>query len=74
MGVMTTEIDVNHQLVASGDRSADGHEHAWRTESRHRTSDGWVLYVRCGCGARRIDHQELADQPPRALSRETGGV
>ncbi|WP_456284567.1 hypothetical protein [Microbacterium sp. JZ101] len=31
-------------------------EHGWRTESRHPTSEGVVLYVRCTrCGARRVD-------------------
>jgi hypothetical protein len=27
------------------------HEHAWRTASRHPTSDGVVSYQRCACGA-----------------------
>jgi hypothetical protein len=44
------------------------HEHAWVTESRHRTSEGVVIYVRCaGCATRRID-LESAVMPPTALS------
>ncbi|WP_433675765.1 hypothetical protein [Microbacterium gorillae] len=32
------------------------HEHGWVTESRHRTSEGVVVYVRCvDCDARRVD-------------------
>lgn len=47
-----------------------GHEHAWLVESRHPTSDGVVLYVRCdGCGTRRVDVQDHPQRPPRALSR-----
>jgi hypothetical protein len=26
----------------------------WRTVSRHRTSEGWVTYQRCGSGGWRI--------------------
>ncbi|ALJ20420.1 hypothetical protein [Microbacterium sp. No. 7] len=47
------------------------HEHGWYVESRHATSIGRVLYVRCAvCGARRVDVQEHADRPPAALSAE----
>lgn len=47
------------------------HEHGWRVESSHQTSQGRVLYVTCGgCGARRVDIQEAAHVPPSALSRE----
>lgn len=47
------------------------HEHAWELESRHTTSEGWIMYVRCvGCAARRVDVQLHAEQPPRPLSRE----
>ena len=47
------------------------HEHGWRVESRHATSAGQVLYVRCdACGTRRVDFQERADLPPTALSVE----
>jgi hypothetical protein len=48
------------------------HEHAWRTESRHAVSTGWVLYVRCACGARRVDVQDHPRAVPAALSRELG--
>ncbi|WP_337005759.1 MULTISPECIES: hypothetical protein [unclassified Microbacterium] len=45
------------------------HEHAWLVESRHPTSEGIVLYVRCAdCGARRVDLQQHAHTPPIALS------
>lgn len=48
------------------------HEHAWLTESRHQTSDGAVLYVRCAaCGIRRVDVQERSDATPAAISRIT---
>lgn len=47
------------------------HEHGWSVESRHTTSAGYVLYVRCGaCGTRRVDFQEHAGEPPVALSNE----
>ncbi|ALX67446.1 hypothetical protein [Microbacterium sp. XT11] len=46
------------------------HEHAWLVESRHATSDGVVLYVRCAaCGTRRVDIQAHPLAPPAALSR-----
>ncbi|WP_230103611.1 hypothetical protein [Microbacterium sp. Bi121] len=46
------------------------HEHAWLTESRHRTSEGIVTYVRCAaCSARRVDLQSRPQLPPVALSR-----
>lgn len=49
------------------------HEHAWLIESRHRTSAGTLLYVRCGgCDTRRVDAQSHPDRPPTALSRELG--
>jgi len=45
------------------------HEHAWVTESRHRTSEGLVIYVRCAaCEARRVDVRSPW-MPPTALSR-----
>ncbi|MEU4362672.1 hypothetical protein [Promicromonospora sp. NPDC023987] len=48
----------------------DAHEHAWTTESRHPTSAGWVLYVRCTtCRTRRVDLQGGRDTPPAPLSR-----
>lgn len=51
--------------------TADGCEHGWRSESRHSTSIGTVVYVRCArCGARRVDVQRRAAEPPFALSME----
>lgn len=51
-------------------QAPSAHEHAWLVESRHPTSEGVVLYVRCAeCGARRIDVQEHPHLPPAALSR-----
>ncbi|MGJ0389020.1 hypothetical protein [Microbacterium sp. CGR1] len=51
---------------------APSHEHSWLVDSRHPTSDGIVLYVRCGgCGTRRVDLQVHPQAPPAALSRET---
>lgn len=51
-------------------QTASMHEHAWLVESRHPTSDGVVLYVRCDdCGVRRIDVQAHPQSPPTALSR-----
>ncbi|WP_053383071.1 hypothetical protein [Leucobacter celer] len=50
---------------------AGTHEHGWYVESRHATSTGYVLYVRCGdCGTRRVDVQERFEAPPGALSVE----
>jgi hypothetical protein len=47
------------------------HEHAWLVESRHSTSEGFVLYVHCaGCAARRVDLQSHPLRPPEALSRQ----
>lgn len=49
------------------------HDHGWHVESRHLTSEGLVLYVRCvGCGALRVDVQGNQGLPPAALSREIG--
>ena len=45
------------------------HEHAWLTESAHRTSLGRVRYVICpACGTRRVDLEPHPDRPPVALS------
>ena len=45
------------------------HEHAWIVESRHPTSEGVVLYVRCTeCVMRRVDLQPHPYMPPTALS------
>lgn len=52
------------------DQPVTEHEHAWLVESRHPTSTGQVLYVRCErCGSRRVDIQDHVEAPPRALSR-----
>lgn len=49
------------------------HEHSWTTDSRHPTSAGWVLYVRCtACGTRRVDLQTHRESPPAPLSRAVG--
>lgn len=64
-------------LLAPGttDDTRGGHEHAWTVESRHPTSAGHVLYVRCAaCGTHRVDLQHHADAPPTALSRAVGGA
>ncbi len=50
-------------------------EHAWITESRHRTSQGVVVYVRCACcPARRVDLCGEDGMPPSAASRVVGGI
>jgi hypothetical protein len=47
------------------------HEHGWRVDSRHATSLGDVVYVRCAqCGTLRVDLQDRPDHPPTALCRE----
>ncbi|MDQ1112542.1 hypothetical protein QE418_001990 [Microbacterium testaceum] len=49
------------------------HEHAWLTESTHRTSEGLLRYVRCTrCCARRVDIDAASVVPPSALTREIG--
>ncbi|WP_108495610.1 hypothetical protein [Promicromonospora sp. AC04] len=49
------------------------HEHSWATESRHPTSAGYVLYVRCTtCGTHRVDLQDHRETPPAPLSRVVG--
>ncbi|MFE6997467.1 hypothetical protein ACFVAE_16005 [Microbacterium sp. NPDC057659] len=46
------------------------HEHGWVTESRHSTSEGVIVYVRCAdCGMRRVDLSPSWGQPPTAMSR-----
>lgn len=66
-------MDMTQTLWDTARQSA--HEHAWLVESAHNTSEGMVLYVRCGagCGARRIDRQGLVETPPSAVSRVLGG-
>jgi hypothetical protein len=52
-------------------QTAPSHEHAWLVESRHPTSEGVVVYVRCAdCGTRRVDLQVAPTIPPAALSTE----
>lgn len=54
-------------------RPALAHEHAWVTRSRHRTTDGTLLYVHCvGCGAQRVDLHAAGAAAPAALSRALG--
>ena len=44
--------------------AAPAHEHAWLVESRHPTSEGIVLYVRCSaCDTRRVDLQAHPHPP-----------
>ena len=51
------------------------HEHSWTTESRHATSAGYVLYVRCtGCGRHRVDLQGHRELPPAPLTRVVGSA
>lgn len=67
---MTETAHDSLQLSAS---NGYAHEHGWEVESRHATSAGTLLYVRCGaCGTRRVDLQERGDLPPVPLSVETG--
>lgn len=48
------------------------HEHAWLVQSRHPTSEGIVVYVRCAeCATRRVDLHHDTAMPPVALSRES---
>ncbi|MGJ0118709.1 hypothetical protein ACQ7HM_05840 [Williamsia sp. MIQD14] len=58
-----------HPTPTENSTRSPTHEHAWLTESAHRTSDGTVLYVRCDdCGTRRIDIATRTDVPPTAVS------
>ena len=51
------------------------HEHSWATESRHATSAGYVVYVRCtACGSHRVDLQGHREMPPAPLTRAVGGA
>lgn len=43
------------------------HEHAWVTESAHRTSEGVILYVACAvCAHRRVDRVGESGVPTAA--------
>ncbi|APH45675.1 hypothetical protein BMW26_12480 [Microbacterium sp. 1.5R] len=47
------------------------HEHAWTADSRHPTSEGVVVYVRCAeCGTHRVDLETHPQRPATALSAE----
>jgi len=49
------------------------HEHAWVSESAHRTSVGETVYVRCvDCGARRVDLRGADEMPPAPQTRIAG--
>ncbi|MDR6867624.1 hypothetical protein J2Y69_002228 [Microbacterium resistens] len=66
-----TTMDRHDRAAAPGEQE---HEHAWLTESRHRTSQGELLYVRCtACSARRVDLLPSSGLPPTAASRVIGG-
>lgn len=54
--------------------AAPGCEHAWSVESRHRTSEGMLSYVRCvRCGDRRIDVTRPGGVVPVGVSRPVAG-
>ena len=67
-----------HTGTSTGTSTGTGeaqHEHAWATQSRHPTSAGYVLYVRCtSCGTHRVDLQDRRDTPPAPLSRVVGSA
>ena len=46
-------------------------EHGWVTASRHATSQGVVVYVRCvSCASHRVELASAGSaMPPRAMSR-----
>jgi hypothetical protein len=51
------------------------HEHSWAMESRHPTSAGYVVYVRCtACGRHRVDLQGNREMPPAPLTRVVGSA
>ncbi len=54
-------------------RSTPPHEHGWLVESRHPTTQGQVVYVRCAaCRALRVDLQEHLHVPPYGVTRVVG--
>lgn len=62
-------MTVNHDLPTTTPGRTRTHEHAWATESAHRTSLGVLRYVICpGCGTRRVDLQPHPEAPPAPLS------
>lgn len=71
--ITTSDIRTLPRAAATAAHEVARHEHAWVTESHHLTSEGVVLYVRCGsCRARRIDLQRRTDAPPIALTNPMG--
>jgi len=67
-------MTASHTLPISTPSQKLLHEHAWLTESAHRTSIGDVVYVRCvGCGARRVDLRGAGSLPPTPQSRAITG-
>ncbi|UTX53670.1 hypothetical protein [Leucobacter aridicollis] len=49
------------QTSHTAEQARRAHEHSWRTESHHSTSEGIVRYVRCArCGAHRVELRPLA--------------
>ncbi|MSR99685.1 hypothetical protein FYJ28_12745 [Arthrobacter sp. BL-252-APC-1A] len=59
----------NRQLIQAP--AHFGCEHGWAVTSRHRTSQGHVVYVECvRCPARRVELEEAGTlMPARPLSR-----
>jgi hypothetical protein len=33
---------------------SEAHEHRWQNRSAHITSEGWIRYAGCHCGAHRV--------------------
>ena len=68
-------MTVNDELMTTTDPGRTRvHEHAWTTESAHRTSLGRVRYVICpACGTRRVDLEpelgQFSAHRPRTGSR-----
>ena len=67
----TSALDPVPSAPVAAQATSAPHEHAWLVESRHPTSLGTVLYVRCAdCGTRRMDVQTLGTAAPAAASTE----
>ncbi|KAB1649619.1 hypothetical protein [Pseudoclavibacter endophyticus] len=65
----TSDAPFPERSTSPRDRRSDC-EHGWMLESRHATSEGAIVYVRCAtCGTHRVDVQPLPWLPPEALSR-----
>ena len=66
-------MTTSHTLPITLPRTQLLHEHAWISESVHRTSVGQIVYVRCvGCGVRRVDLRGADGMPPAPRSRIAG--